>query len=81
MAGGEKGDGPQLQELVEQSHANGMAVDTIVGDTAYSGKDNIILSNDKAEAITEAEEASRGSFGMLGASKSQYGTRSAGIFL
>lgn len=47
VTSGEKGDGPQLQELVEQSHANGMAVDTIVGDTAYSGKDNIILSNDK----------------------------------
>lgn len=47
VTSGEKGDGPQLQELVEQSRANGMVVDTVVGDTAYSGKDNIILSNDK----------------------------------
>ena len=46
VTSGEKGDGPQLGELVEQSRANGMAVDTVVGDTAYSGKDNIILSND-----------------------------------
>lgn len=47
VTSGEKGDGPQLQELVEQSRANGMEVDTIVGDTAYSGKDNIRLSNNE----------------------------------
>lgn len=47
VTSGEKGDGSQLRELVAQSRANGMAVDTVVGDTAYSGKDNIILSNDK----------------------------------
>lgn len=47
VTSGEKGDGPQLQELVEQSRANGMTVDTVVGDTAYSGKDNITLSNNE----------------------------------
>ena len=47
VTSGEKGDGSQLQELVEQSRANGLVVDTVVGNTAYSGKDNIILSNDK----------------------------------
>lgn len=47
VTSGEKGDGPQLQELEEQSRAKGMTVDTVVGDTAYSGKDNIILSNDE----------------------------------
>ena len=46
VTSGEKGDGPQLQELVEQSRANGMDVDTVVGDAAYSGKENILLSND-----------------------------------
>lgn len=46
VTSGEKGDGAQLEELVEQSRANGMVVETVVGDTAYSGKDNIILSND-----------------------------------
>lgn len=46
VTSGEKGDGPQLEELVNQSRANGMEVETVVGDTAYSGKDNIILSND-----------------------------------
>ena len=44
VTSGEKGDGPQLQELVDKGRANGMVVDTVVGDTAYSGKDNIILS-------------------------------------
>ena len=47
VTSGEKGDGPQLQELVEQSRTNGMEVETVVGDTAYSGKENIILSNDE----------------------------------
>lgn len=47
VTSGEKGDGPQLEELVEQSRANGMVVDTVVGDMAYSGKDNIILSNEE----------------------------------
>lgn len=47
VTSGEKGDGSQLGELVEQSWANSMVVDTVVGDTVYSGKDNIILSNDE----------------------------------
>ncbi len=47
VTSGEKGDGPGLEELVGQSRANGMVVDTAVGDTAYSGKDNIILSTDE----------------------------------
>lgn len=47
VTSGEKGDEPQLEELVEQSRTNGMVVDTVVGDAAYSGKANIILSNDE----------------------------------
>lgn len=47
VTSGEKGDGPQLPELIEQSRKNGMEVDTVVGDTAYSGKENIKLSNDE----------------------------------
>ena len=47
VTSGEKGDGPQLKVLVEQSRNNGMEVDTVIGDTAYSGKDNLILSEDK----------------------------------
>jgi hypothetical protein len=47
VTSGEKGDGPQLKELVEQSRNNGMEVNTVIGDTAYSGKGNLILSEDK----------------------------------
>ncbi len=47
ITSGEKGHEPQLEELVEQSRANGMVVETVVGDTAYSNNDNIILSNDE----------------------------------
>jgi len=41
ITSGEKGDGPQLPALVEQSRANGMNVETVIGDAAYSGKDNL----------------------------------------
>ena len=51
VTSGEKGDGPQLEELVEQSRKNGMEVETVVGDTAYSGKDNIILSQDEEKGF------------------------------
>ncbi|MDD1369769.1 transposase, partial [Bacillus sp. MHSD17] len=38
---GEKSDGKYLQELVEKSKETGMTIDTVIGDTAYSEKDNI----------------------------------------
>jgi hypothetical protein len=38
---GEKNDGKQLQTLIEKSKAAGMEIKTIIGDTAYSEKDNI----------------------------------------
>ena len=47
VTSGEKGDGPQLKELVDQSRSNGMKVDTVIGDTAYSGRDNLELAEDK----------------------------------
>jgi transposase len=42
---GEKNDGKQLQTLIEKSKAAGMDVKTVIGDTAYSEKDNIAYSN------------------------------------
>ncbi len=45
VTSGEKGDGPQLPKLVEISQANGIEVETVIGDAAYSGKDNLELSN------------------------------------
>jgi transposase len=38
---GEKNDGKQLQTLIEKSKTAGMEVATVIGDTAYSEKDNI----------------------------------------
>jgi IS5 family transposase len=41
ITSGEKGDGSQLPELIEQSRKNGLTVETVIGDSAYSGKDNL----------------------------------------
>lgn len=38
---GEKNDGKQLQTLIEKTQAAGMQVKTVIGDTAYSEKDNL----------------------------------------
>ncbi len=46
VTSGDKGDGPQLPELINQSIQNGMNIDTVIGDSAYSGKNNLILAND-----------------------------------
>jgi hypothetical protein len=42
---GEKNDGKQLQELIEKSKSAGIDVKTVIGDTAYSEKDNINYSS------------------------------------
>jgi hypothetical protein len=41
VTSGEKGDGSELPALLEVSHENGIEVDTIIGDAAYSGKENL----------------------------------------
>ena len=41
ITSGEKHDGKQLQELVRKSRENGINVEEIIGDAAYSEKDNI----------------------------------------
>lgn len=41
---GEKNDGKQLQTLIEKSKMAGMDVKTVIGDMAYSEKDNIAYS-------------------------------------
>lgn len=38
---GEKSDGHYLKELVKKSKETGMEVGTVIGDTAYSGKENL----------------------------------------
>ncbi|KGA96994.1 transposase IS4 [Alkalihalobacillus alcalophilus ATCC 27647 = CGMCC 1.3604] len=38
---GEKSDGHYLEQLVDKSQEAGMEIDTVIGDTAYSGKGNL----------------------------------------
>lgn len=44
VTSGEKGDGPELAELLQISQENGILVDTVIGDAAYSGKQNLELA-------------------------------------
>ncbi len=44
VTSGEKGDDPQLPKLLEISQQNGIVVYSIIGDAAYSGKENISLA-------------------------------------
>jgi transposase len=43
---GEKSDGKELQTLIEKSKAAGMKVEAVIGDTAYSERDNIAYSTE-----------------------------------
>ena len=45
ITSGEKGDGPELPKLLQMSQENGIEVDTIIGDAAYSGKENLKITN------------------------------------
>lgn len=47
ISSGEKGDGQYLPQLVEQSEANGVTVNAIVGDRAYSGEPNLKYTNSR----------------------------------
>jgi Transposase DDE domain/Transposase domain (DUF772) len=44
VTSGEKGDGPELPKLLEISQSNGIEVDTVIGNSAYSGKENLDLT-------------------------------------
>jgi transposase len=44
VTSGEKGDGPELPKLLEISRSNGIDLDVIIGDSAYSGKENLKLT-------------------------------------
>lgn len=51
VTSGEKGDGPELPMLLEMSQKNGIQVDTIIGDSAYSGKENLKLKDRDGQNI------------------------------
>ena len=48
---GEKADGKQLPALLQKTEDNGLEIDTIIGDAAYSGKDNLIMAKEKDIAV------------------------------
>ena len=47
VTSGEKGDGPELPKLLEISQKNGIDVDAIIGDGAYSGKENLKITSEQ----------------------------------
>ncbi len=47
VTSGDKGDGPVLPELIDQAENNGMDVRTVIGDTAYSGQNNLEVCAEK----------------------------------
>jgi len=47
VTSGEKGDGPELPKLLAISQKNGIDVDTIIGDGAYTGKKNLKLTSEQ----------------------------------
>lgn len=51
ITSGEKSDGLQLPVLVDKSRRNGIAVDTVIGDTAYSGDSNLRQAKDEGFTI------------------------------
>ena len=51
ITSGERGDGPQLPELVEKSRQNGIEVDTVIGDSAYSGDSNLKQAQEEGYRI------------------------------
>ncbi len=51
---GEKHDGKQLQTLIEKSQANGIEVEAIIGDGAYSEEDNLnYCENNKIKNVSK----------------------------
>ncbi|MFC5731994.1 IS1182 family transposase [Cytobacillus gottheilii] len=51
---GEKSDGKYLQELVEKSMETGMEIKTVIGDTAYSEKENIrFMKKEELELVSK----------------------------
>lgn len=70
VTSGEKHDGKQLQELVEKSNAAGIEVEEVIGDAAYSEKENlqfaekenIKLISKLSNTVTHGNKRSSGEF-------------------
>ena len=54
ITSGEKSDGKQLKSLIEKSKKTGMEIDTVIGDKAYSEKENIeYAGSEKLQLISK----------------------------
>ena len=51
VSSGEMSDGAFLVPLIEQAKVNGLAVESVIGDTAYSGKENLDALKDKIDVV------------------------------
>lgn len=51
VTSGEQDDGRQMQTLIDKSIANGMEVETVIGDGAYSSKENVAQSKAKGISV------------------------------
>lgn len=47
ITSGDKNDGKQLPQLIEKAQAAGIEIEAVVGDAAYSGKDNIEMAEEQ----------------------------------
>jgi IS5 family transposase len=57
VTSGEKSDGKQLKGLVEKSREAGMEVEAVIGDKAYSEKENIEHAKDNFKLISKLSSA------------------------
>ena len=51
VTSGEKDDGKQMQALIDKSVANGVEVETVIGDGAYCSKENVAASKGKGISV------------------------------
>lgn len=54
ITSGEKGDGPFLQDLVDNTRKREVNVEVVIGDKAYSGKDNIDAAEEQNFVLVSA---------------------------
>ena len=51
VTSGEKGDWPELPKLLAISQENGIDVDTVIGDAAYAGKENLKITREQGVKV------------------------------
>jgi IS5 family transposase len=81
VTSGEKHDGKQLQNLVEKSRDAGIEVENIIGDAAYSEKENIDYANgEKINLVSKLSKTVTHGNGRLNSNKFEY-NKDAGMYV